>query len=235
MWINLTEIKGFALDLVFPKTCLLCLQEKEFLCATCAKTLTFREPSCFVCRKRDLEGKTCPSCREKTLIRRFYRPFSYKDETVRKLIHVYKYERAKEIARPLGGFIISAMQKAGFPRKKTITIIPIPLHWRKKRERGFNQTEPLAEIIGAFFGLPVLSETLIRTKNTSAQIEMENNLLRRQNITGAFAVKNPAAVVEKTILLIDDVITSGATVEEAAATLKKAGARSVWLAAIAGR
>lgn len=235
MWIKLATIKDFALDLVFPKTCLLCLQENEFLCAACAKTLIFREPSCFVCRKRDLEGKTCLSCRGKTEIRRFYRPFSYKSETIRRLVHIYKYERAKEAARPLGRFIIGAMQKADFPKKKSIAIVPIPLHWRKKRERGFNQTEPLAERIGAFFELPVLSEALIRTKNTSAQIGIENNELRCQNMAGAFAVKNPAAIAGKTILLVDDVTTSGATVEEAAASLKKAGAKSVWLAVIAGR
>jgi len=235
MWINPTTIKNFTLDLLFPKACLICRQEGEFLCVSCSNTLTVIAPSCLICKSRCPEGKICHSCRKKTPIRRIYTPFTYKNKHVRNLIHVYKYERAKELAEPLAKFVTGAMRKANFIAKKNMVIIPVPLHWRRERERGFNQSELIALKISESLGLPVLEKTMARRKNTLPQIDMKNDVIRRQNISGAFAISNPKSIVGKTIILVDDVITSGATINEAANTLREAGAKSVWAAAIARR
>lgn len=235
MWITPFKIKDFVLDLVFPKTCVLCLQEGEFLCRMCSVLLIVKSPSCLICKKRDLCGKICRSCCKKTPVRRFYAPFVYRNEVVRRLIHIYKYERAKELYRPLSAFAITAMQKANFSPKKNMIIIPVPLHWRRRHERGFNQAELIAEEIGEAFDLPILKKALTRVKNTSAQIELKNDSLRQKNIENAFVVRDTNMIKKKTILLVDDVVTSGATINEAAKVLKKTGAKSVWATAIARR
>lgn len=192
-------------------------------------------PQCIVCGSRSLDGVTCDGCREKTELRRVWAPFSYKDEVIRNALHIYKYGRAQELAEPLGVFLISALKRSFPLRMKNTVIIPIPLHWRRKRERGFNQSELLAKRVGAAFQIPVSVDSLIRTRNTPPQIKMEDDEQRKANITNAFSVKNPETIQDKTVLLIDDVATSGSTLEEAARILRESGARTVWAATVAHR
>ncbi len=235
MWINAQKLKENALDLLFPKFCLSCGAEGAFLCSKCGETLYARGGSCFACGKRDIAGKTCNSCRKKTAVRRFYAPFSYKNQVVRDLLHAYKYNRVRELSGPLADFLYSAMVRADFKTKKEMVFIPVPLHKRRRNERGFNQAELLALALGEKFGVPVLTHSLLRARYTRTQIELRDDNERRANIAGAFRVISQAAVAKKVIVLIDDVVTSGATLNEAALVLKAAGARSVWAAAVARR
>ena len=229
------RVKNLILDLLFPKFCVSCRKEGSFLCEDCAKSLIFLAPSCFVCGKRNLSGKTCQSCRKKTHIQRFFAPFSYKDEVIRSAIHLYKYGRVKELGDVFGGFLAGMLEFYEFKPRQNILFVPIPLHKSRKRERGFNQSEILAEFLGQRFHLAVAADALSRIKNTLPQIEMEDDTGRRENIREAFLADRPEAIKNKTIILVDDVSTSGATLEEAARALKKAGARSVWAAVIARR
>lgn len=116
-----------------------------------------------------------------------------------------------------------------------MVFVPVPLHQRRRRTRGFNQSELLAEYLGLYFRIPIVKQALMRIKNTRPQIELENDEERRINISGAFAVTDREAVKNKTAILVDDVVTSGATLREAAQTLRRAGARTVWAVAIARR
>ena len=235
MWINAQKLKETALDLLFPKFCISCGLEGAFLCSKCGEVLYVRGGSCFKCGKRDIAGKTCDSCKKKTAVRRFYAPFSYKNQVVRDLLHSYKYHRVRELARPLADFLAAAMVRADFQTKKEMIFIPVPLHKRRMNERGFNQAELLALALGEKFGLPVLTHALIRARYTRTQIELSDDNERRANIAGAFRIISPAAVAKKVIVLVDDVVTSGATLNEAALVLKEAGARSIWAAAVARR
>ena len=230
-----SKAKNLVLDLLFPKFCVSCRKEGDFLCEDCAKSLVFLAPSCFLCGKRNLSGKTCPACNKKTAIRRFFAPFSYKNEVIRSAIHLYKYGRARELGDVFGEFLAGMLEFYEFEPRQNMVFIPIPLHKSRKRERGFNQSEILTEFLGTHFGLLAAADALSRVKNTLPQIEMEDDTGRRENIREAFLADRPEAIKNKTIILVDDVSTSGATLEEAARALKKAGARSVWAAVIARR
>lgn len=225
----------FILDLLFPKICASCRKEGDFLCSFCEKLLLSHTPSCLVCNKRSPSGTMCAPCRKKTGIARFFAPFSYQHPVIRELIRLYKYESVKEIGRILSTFLIKTLFAAKFKVRRDMVIIPIPLHPRRKRSRGFNQSELLANFLGAAFRIPVAFDSLRRTKNTPPQVSLENDEKRRENITNAFSVIDAQAIAKKTILLVDDVVTSGATLSEAARVLHEAGARSIYGIAVARR
>lgn len=112
-------------------------------------------------------------------------------------------------------------------------IVPVPLHANRLEERGYNQSECLAQGIGGYLGLPVICDQLQRVIDTPHQIG-KNRAERLVNLKNAFDVKNPAAISNKVLLLVDDVNTTGATLRECASVLKRAGARMVYAAASAG-
>ena len=223
------------LDLLFPKFCVSCRKEGSFLCEPCTKSFVFLAPSCFVCKKRDLSGKTCPECLTKTRIRKFFAPFLYKNDVIRNAIHLYKYEGAKEFGDIFGGFIAEMLDFYEFGPRQNMIFVPIPLHRSRERERGFNQSEIIAEFLARRFGVALGTHALCRIKNTFPQIEMADDDRRRNNIANAFKVVIPEAIRKKTVILVDDVSTSGATLEETARVLKEAEAKSVWAAVIARR
>jgi ComF family protein len=114
-------------------------------------------------------------------------------------------------------------------------MIPIPLHPKKERERGFNQSLLIAEALRDFLSgsPPLISQILVRVKNTKAQAEIKDSDKRKENVRSCFAVKNPSEIKGKNIILIDDVFTSGATANEAVRTLKTAGARRILVLVLA--
>ncbi|MFL5339534.1 MAG: ComF family protein [Gemmataceae bacterium] len=111
-------------------------------------------------------------------------------------------------------------------------VVPVPLHWRRRWRRGFNQSEVLALAVGRRLALPCPFRTLHRTRATVPQTAVVPSQ-RRNNVKGVFQVRNPAAVAGRKVLLIDDVLTTGSTAHEAARVLRSAGARSVVVAVLA--
>lgn len=153
--------------------------------------------------------------------------FGSYEETLRELIHLFKYQRIRPLARPLGALIARAI-----PREHSFDlVVPMPLHWTKRWTRGYNQSELLAKEIARRFGLPV-AKVVKRVKSTAAQAGLTNSK-RRLNVRGAFSVSDKAAVKGRRVLLIDDVITTGATASACANVLKRAGASHVAVAAVA--
>jgi len=147
---------------------------------------------------------------------------------IREAVHTFKYNGVKDLAEFLSGLLQKRL-KAGPPHKNSL-IIPMPLHITKKAERGFNQAEILAKILAEKTGLDYSQKILKRKKQTKPQVGLEGRE-RIKNIKGAFAIRPFAdlkLIKKRTILLLDDVITTGATMEEAAKVLRKAGARQVW-------
>lgn len=110
--------------------------------------------------------------------------------------------------------------------------IPMPLHKNKKRKRGFNQSEIIAKELSLALNIPLKTNILVKTENTQSQTNLTREE-RAKNIKNAFQTKNPSEIEGKIIFLVDDVFTTGATMEEAAKTLKKAGASHVWGLAVA--
>ena len=129
--------------------------------------------------------------------------------------------------KPLGALLVSAI-----PRDQSFDmVVPVPLHWRRRLERGFNQSRALAAAVAKRYGVPV-SGALRRRRATATQAGL-TNARRRENVSGAFVVQRKAAVAGRRILLVDDVMTTGATAAACASALKRAGARYVALLTLA--
>jgi ComF family protein len=149
---------------------------------------------------------------------------SYED-TLRELIHLFKYNQIRPLARPLGALLARAI-----PREHRFDlIVPMPLHWKKRWSRGYNQSELLAKEVGRKWGVPV-AKLVRRVKATAPQAGLSNSK-RRLNVRGAF--KTNADLKGLRVLLIDDVLTTGATASACASVLKRAGAGHVAVAAVA--
>jgi ComF family protein len=156
--------------------------------------------------------------------------FGAYEGVLRQLIHLYKYGRVKTLARPLGGLLAAAL-----PRDDRFDLVtPVPLHWRRQWQRGFNQSDLLAREIARRCGIPAVS-TLRRVRATAAQAGLSNTG-RRRNVSAAFqdrTGRGAAQIAGKRILLIDDVMTTGSTAAACAFALKRGGAGRVTLLTVA--
>lgn len=153
--------------------------------------------------------------------------FGAYEGVLRDLIHIYKYGKVPTLARPLADYVMDAL-----PRDERFdAIVPVPLHWRRKWQRGFNQAELLAREISRRCGVPV-TKALRRVRWTGVQAGLSNHA-RRENVAAAFRCARRAGITGKRILLIDDVMTTGSTASACAQALKRAGAARVALLAAA--
>jgi ComF family protein len=149
--------------------------------------------------------------------------------TLRKLIHLFKFNGIQPLARPLGNFLVQVL-----PRERRFdAIVPMPLHWRRRWQRGFNQSELLAREIGRHWNVPI--RKVVRRKRATAPQAGLTSAQRRKNVQGAFEIKRGTRLDGLSILLVDDVLTTGATAGACARTLKRAGAAQVSFIALARR
>jgi ComF family protein len=193
--------------------------QTEFFCTSCHAPFANAFPL-------DAQG-VCAACREG--LRGFDRAasFGFYEGTLRGLIHLYKYKGMKPLARPLAAFLDRAV-----PIDQAFdAVVAVPLHWRKRWQRGFNQAELLARHVAKRRRVPLLN-ALKRKRATAIQASLAS-AGRRRNVAGAFALRRGQAVAGKKILLIDDVMTTGATASACASVLKRAGALSVSLVTLA--
>ena len=166
----------------------------------------------------------CPDCRQRqTRIDGIRSPFRF-DETIRKAVHELKYRNLKAIAPFLSTLLADYVQLNPLPGD---ALLYVPLHPRRLRERGYNQSSLLARELGSHIDLPVIEDCLVRVNQAQPQVRAVNVEQRRRNVAGAFACQDER-VRGKQIILVDDVCTSGATLESCAAALKDRGATSVW-------
>ena len=227
-----STIKEFLLDVFFPRFCFGCNREGKWLCDDCLATLEIRNyVVCPICLKRTLDFKTCRSCQSKTILSGLFWALSYENLLVKKLIHRFKYEPfVRELKQPLSYIIISHLLLIEFfstNNPADFILIPIPLHIKRKKWRGFDQTEEISKEISNYFGIPLLTNILIRKKETLPQVDLEEKE-RKENIKGVFSLKNVQEIQGKKIFLVDDVYTTGATMEEATRVLKEVGAKEIW-------
>lgn len=230
--------KRFILDLLFPAQCAGCGKEDEGLCLSCRENIFLIPPSCFVCKKlvpargAVPAGRTCKPCRKKSSVYGFISPFSYGAPAIKTLIHDLKYRRVRDNARILAELLYRAIAYHGVLLSRDSFIIPIPLHKARERTRGFNQSFLIARALGEKIVIPMRGDILRKIKNTKPQMELAREE-RLKNMTGVFSVSDSAAVKDKTAILVDDVKTTGATLESAARALRAAGAKKIWAIAVA--
>lgn len=249
------KAKNFILNLFFPKFCLGCSKEGSWLCPDCQALLDIQEENfCPVCERPTFNFQTHHNCKRETNLEGLFWAVNYNNALIKKLILKFKYEPfAKELAKPLAKILISHFLLSEFPLKNRgrtpancqFVLVPIPLTKKRLKWRGFNQAEELAKEISRFYHLP-LYNFLIREKERVPQMEIKDSQKRKENIKDVFscppkflsekfgrACVFPEKIRGKKILLIDDVCTTRATLEEAAKVLKKSGAKQVWAAVIA--
>jgi ComF family protein len=234
------KFPGEIFALIFPDECRVCEAPLEYASRipVCRKCLTAPVPLeaehfCVACRTPFVnahpldESGRCGLCR--LGLNRFDAAYSFGayQDTLRKLIHLFKYGRVRPLARPLG-----ALMGASIPSGETFdAIVPMPLHWWRRWRRGFNQAELLAREVARRCGVDVVN-AVRRARATAPQAGLSNTR-RRENVAGAFEVRRPERVKGLRVALVDDVMTTGATANACAAALKRAGARRVTLLVLA--
>ncbi len=202
-------VKTFFLDLIFPIDCLGCGKEGEWVCGDCKKNI---RPD-----RHSLRGES---------LDKIFSFYSYDSEIVKELIHGLKYRFVEDLAAPLGDLLVGELEKVRGQIGQPDFIVPVPLHEKRLLERGFNQSELLAIKISERFGWPVENMVLTRSRATASQVDFDEEG-RKKNIGGAFFAADREKILNKKIVLVDDVTTTGATMEECARVLKRVGAREV--------
>lgn len=148
-------------------------------------------------------------------------------------MHRYKYKRIQTLGITLSELAQHVLIDQEIRLSKNILVAPIPLSRAKERERGFNQSLPIAKTIAAMFQATLITNALERTVHNPPQAQISDFKKRQKNVQGIFRVTNRNLIRGKTILLVDDVAASRSTLEEAACVLRTAGAKSVWAFVIA--
>lgn len=222
---SLNQLKTLVLDLLFPPRCVGCGASGSFLCSQCQSALPHLSPPlCAKCGKSLSSGTLCYDCenhpKEIEGIRSLF-PF---DRVMRQAILQFKYQNVKALAAPLAQLMGEYLSAHPLPAD---TLVPVPLHPRRLRERGYNQSSLLARELAKLASLPIVEGALLRLKNTPPQTRTNSAEDRQSNVAGAFTCRDQR-VEGRRILLIDDVCTSGATLDACATALKAAGATSVW-------
>ena len=196
------------LNFLFPQKCLGCRKENEILCDECVERID----------RADLPARGD-----------IFAASNYSDPVLRKTIWLLKYKKVKNAAAPLARLLSQRVWDK--IKKENTLVVPIPLSKKRLRQRGFNQAELIAKCLLAQLQRRVLwevrSDILYKKVHTESQVSIKDKEGRLTNLAGSFEVKNPEAVRDKNIILIDDVCTTGATIKEARKTLKEAGARRV--------
>jgi competence protein ComFC len=224
----LANLKRVALDLLFPRWCIVCGEEGDYICCACRRTFkVITPPICPRCG-RPQSGEAisggCPNCAGwPNSIDGIRAPFLF-DAVVRQAIHEFKYRNLRALAPCLAGWLHDYLIEN--PVTGNI-LVPVPVHRQRLRERGYNHSALLACELGRLSGLPVVADCLIRRENTPPQARSSGIDERHHNVADAFSCCD-GRFHGKQIILIDDVSTSGATLNACAGVLKAAGAATVW-------
>ncbi len=213
-----------SVDLLFPKRCVGCDVEGAFLCSECNDGLPPLEPPyCFICSQPgDLMMRLCRRCWERPLqIDSIRSPYRF-EGAIRNAVHSLKYRNLRAMAPVLAGlladFVVSQSKEADL-------LVPVPLHPKRERSRGYNQSLLLARETGALLNMETSNDALRRVQNTPSQASVSSEDERWANVVNAFQA-SPDLVGGKRVIILDDVCTTGATLEACSLALKAAGAVS---------
>lgn len=232
-------------SVLFPSDCRICSTPLDNIsrvpvCAEClAEIKPLRAPQCLVCGDRLMSAQLlmgdglCVNCRQRRP--EFERAVSFAEyrDGLRRLIHLLKYESVMPVQAPLGRMLAEAVAELLPTSDGKVVLLPVPLHRSRRRSRGFNQAELIAK--AAVKRLPALDfapGVLVRQRETISQVGLSREE-RIENMRGAFRVADAGRVKGRTVIVVDDVMTTGTTLSECARVLKRAGAENVWAATVA--
>jgi ComF family protein len=228
--LRIARLKEAAVDLLFPQWCLGCGREGAYICPSCRQRLPrLTESLCPTCGQPQPGGQLCPACvRRKQRIDGIRAPFRF-DGLIRQAIHQLKYRNLRALAQPLAGLLHDYISANPVPGE---VLVPVPIHPGRLRQRGYNQCRLLAAELSKISGLPLQDGSLAKRRPTEPQAETDSLADRWANVAGAYSCLD-AALSGRKVLLVDDVATSGATLNACAEALKTAGASSVWALVLA--
>jgi ComF family protein len=218
------------LDILFPKTCLVCNKFGSYVCIACAQKLEkVIQDICPYCKRPSLYGKTHKSCEFAGCVDGLMSVYRYRGI----FAHIIRGIKYKAIRSAFGNifntfppsrkrdmFNITSVYKGS-------AFIPIPLHMKRLHKRGFNQATIIARYFGQLCDMPVEEQLLFRVKSTPQQAKIHSDIERYANIQGAFSILKDSKKYDE-VFIVDDVWTTGATIKQAAAELKKAGCKTVY-------
>jgi len=222
----------YFLYILFPKRCISCLKlvkDDTIFCEDClSKIRIFNSFFCPKCGARISEFKKICHKKEKFILGA---ATDYND-IVKQTIWRLKFKFIQRGAYPLANLLINYFKNLDFKNKIDFIVIPVPLSKKRFKERGFNQSELIAQIFANYFNFKIEINVLYREKHSKPQSEIDDLNLRKQNVSNCFKVLNKDLILNKNIILIDDVTTSGATFKEAVKVLKESGAKSILALAV---
>ena len=198
----------------------------HYLCDACWEQIEFLKPPwCQICGLPRW-STACAGCREHPPLFRKLRAIAFYEPTLREAIHLMKYEKKQVISKHL----VQSLQ-AHLPADLASTdydfLLPVPLHANRFRQRGFNQAEQIAQGVAKIWGAPVRTDILARIRDTVPLSSLHSREERRESIAGAFEVQSQDSIQNRKILLIDDIFTTGTTINEALKVLQVANPNCV--------
>jgi len=231
MIVNLRRVNKALLDLLFPPHCVSCRREGTYLCPACDGDIPrVIPPVCELCGQPVPVSGPCSSCLrdQQPLDGLNIRSAAFFEQALRPAIHAFKYEGIRALAESLGKILAEGWRTFRPPGE---VIIPVPLHARRLRQRGYNQSALLARELSGRIGVPVLEQALVRARDTAPQVDLDARQ-RQVNVEGAFLCC-PEQIRGRAVLLVDDVCTTGATIRACATALYPHEPASVWALTLA--
>lgn len=217
------------LDLLFPKNCVNCGRTGAYICDDCFGKIRPARQICPYCYKASIDGLTHIKCAKKFGIDGLVCPWDY-EGVIRRAILSLKFKYATEVGKELFSHFITAVKSPNskFLIPNSSLLVPVPMHWYNQNVRGFNQAIELGKLLSSEMGWKFVPDLLVKKKQTTSQVELKGDE-RRQNLKGVFSI-NPSYLVASSpsVILFDDVFTTGSTLVEAAKALKRAGVTKVW-------
>lgn len=231
LWEKIKWLDNGLLDLIYPRRCPICDRitgEKYRICPECRKKIRWiEEPACMKCGKPLSDGRRefCPDCEQKKHHFIQGKTLWVYEKNVTESMYRFKYQNKREYGSVYAAEL--AEKYGDWIRKQKIqAIIPVPLHKKRRRKRGYNQAEILAKELGRILDIPVHTDLLVRVRNTKPQKEL-NAAERKNNLKKAFKTTKSSVQLQY-ILIVDDIYTTGSTLDAAAAALAEAGVSEVY-------
>jgi ComF family protein len=232
---NLWKLLDGGLNLIYPAICQICREERatkdeSYICVSCRKKVRVLEPpfcsKCGIPYDGEIDGVfACGECKDVDLKFDSARAAVRVNAFMLDVVHKYKYGRWMWFEKFLGGLLVQAAATE-LGKERWNMIVPVPLHSLKKREREFNQADRLAKYLSRAIGVPMNTAILKRVAPTQSQTRL-TRVERTENVKKAFALRAPVDLKGMKIILIDDILTTGATTSACAGILRKAGAEKI--------
>lgn len=227
---EIRKVGNFILDTLFPIECLGCGKEGQWLCHSCGAQIPLKqEPACFVCKRSSTSWRTCFVCQRQCSLAGVVGFFEYSQALVREVLRVAKYGFVQDALQALlsvvAAHVPDALEAFNLDPRAAL-FVPVPLHPRRFRERGFNQAEMIAQCFAEAVGART-RRALTRVSLRPPQASLDA-FDRARNIKGVFTCANPEEIRSRFVFVVDDVATTGATLDECGRALRAAGAAEVW-------